>query len=188
MRSSCPRRGKALRAAEEQRHSEAPHRHVEEAVSAALKSQNDSETHQCTEPIESLSVNHQNDGEESSEVRSSVAAARFTLEQRREAVRVAVQTQKADAELSLRVANAEARTSAWEQKVSERESTPAAAEAAEEDTSKCSSWSIREQLRTRFSPSGNRGGRSVLDRTAIAAQQDTGPSQAIHGIQMELSV
>ena len=62
-----------------------------------------------------------------------MAAARFTLEQRWEAVRVAVQTQKADAELSLRVANAEARTSALEQKVSERESTRTAAEAAEED-------------------------------------------------------
>ena len=34
-----------LRAAEEQRHSEAPHRHVEEAVSAVLKSQSDSKTH-----------------------------------------------------------------------------------------------------------------------------------------------
>ena len=32
----------ALRAAEEQRHSEAPHRHAEEAASAVLKSQNDS--------------------------------------------------------------------------------------------------------------------------------------------------
>ena len=62
-----------------------------------------------------------------------MAAAPFTLEQRREAVRVAVQTQKADAELSLRVAHAEARISALEQKVSERESTRAAAEAAEED-------------------------------------------------------
>ena len=37
----------ALRAATEQRHSEAPHRHAEEAASAILKSQNDSETHQC---------------------------------------------------------------------------------------------------------------------------------------------
>ena len=35
----------ALRAAEEQLHSEAPHRHAEEAASAALKSTNDSETH-----------------------------------------------------------------------------------------------------------------------------------------------
>ena len=41
--------------------------------------------------------------------------------------------QKADAELGLRVANAEARISAFEQKVSERESTRATAEAAEED-------------------------------------------------------
>ena len=74
----------ALRAAEEQRHSEAPHRHAEEAVSAVLKSRNDSETHthQC-----SLSVNHRDDGEESSEGRSSVAAAR---------VRLAVQTQKTE--------------------------------------------------------------------------------------------
>ena len=46
---------------------------------------------------------------------------------------VAVQTQKTDAELSVRVANAETRISALEQKVSERESTPAAAEAAEEN-------------------------------------------------------
>ena len=80
-----------------------------------------------------MSVNHQN-GEESSEVRSSVAAARFTLDQRREAVRVAVQTQKVDAEVSLCAANdTEARISAVEQKVSERESTRAAADAAEED-------------------------------------------------------
>ena len=61
-------------------------------------------------------MNHQNDGEESSEVRSSVAAARFTLEQRREAVRVAEQTQRADAELSLRVAIGEVRISALERK------------------------------------------------------------------------
>ena len=86
----------AQRATEEQRHSE-------EAASAVLKSQNDSKAHQCMESIESLSVNHQNDGEESSEVRSSVAAVRSTLGSRgREAVRVAVQTQKADAELGLR--------------------------------------------------------------------------------------
>ena len=84
------------------------------------------------EPIESLSLNHQNDGEESSEGLTSVAVARSTLEQRPEAVRVAVQTQKADAELGLRVANAEARISASEQ-MSERESTRAAAEAAEEE-------------------------------------------------------
>ena len=58
-------------------------------------------------------MNHQNDGEESSEGRSSVAAARSTLEQRPEAVRVAVQTLKADAELSLRVANAETRISVF---------------------------------------------------------------------------
>ena len=63
-----------------------------------------------------------------------MAAARFTLDQRREAVRVAVQTQKADAKVSLRAANdTEARISALEQNVSERESTRAAAEAAEED-------------------------------------------------------
>ena len=36
-----------LREAEEERHSEAPHRHVEEAVSPVLKSQSDSKTHQC---------------------------------------------------------------------------------------------------------------------------------------------
>ena len=48
---------KALRAAEEQQHSEAPHRHTEEVEPAVLKSQNDSETHtSSTEPIESLSV------------------------------------------------------------------------------------------------------------------------------------
>ena len=52
-------------------------------------------------PSKILSVDHQDDGEESSEVRSSVAAARSTLEQRQEAVLVAAQTQKADAELSL---------------------------------------------------------------------------------------
>ena len=56
-----------------------------------------------------------------------MAAARSTLEGRPEAVRVAVQTQTACAELS---SNAEARISALE---SERESTRAAAEAAEED-------------------------------------------------------
>ena len=61
-----------------------------------------------------------------------MAAARSTLEGRPEAVRVAVQIQKADAELSLRLANAEAHISALERKVSGRESTPAAAEAAEE--------------------------------------------------------
>ena len=68
----------AVRAAEEQRHSEgaAPTR------SAVLKSQNDSETYtSATESIESMSVDHQNDGEESSEGRSSVAAARSALEQ-----------------------------------------------------------------------------------------------------------
>ena len=113
----------AQRAAEEQRHSE-------EAASAVLKSQNDSKAHQCMEPIESLSVNYQNDGEESSEVRSSVAAVRSTLGSRgREAVRVAVQTEGR----CRAVANAEARISDLEQKVSERESTRAAAEAAEED-------------------------------------------------------
>ena len=124
----------ALRAAQEQRHSETPHRHEEEAASAVLKSQNDSDTYtSAMEPIESLSVNHQDDGEESSEGRSSVTAARSTLEGRPETVCVAVQTQKADALLSLRVANAEARISALEQKVSERESTRAAAEAGEEE-------------------------------------------------------
>ena len=126
----------ALGGAEEQPHSEAPHRRAEEAESAVLKSQNDSETHtNATEPIESLSVNHQDDGEESSEGRSSVAGARSTLEGRPEAVRVAVQALKTDAELSLRVSNAEARISALEhleQKVSERELTRAAADAVEE--------------------------------------------------------
>ena len=61
-----------------------------------------------------------------------MAAARSTLDGRPEAVREALQTQKMDAELSLRVANAEARVSALEQKVSEQESIRAAA-AAEED-------------------------------------------------------
>ena len=58
-----------------------------------------------------------------------------TLEERPEAVHVVVQTQKTDAELSLHVANAEARISASEhseQKVSERELTRAVGEAAEE--------------------------------------------------------
>ena len=59
-----------------------------------------------------------------------MAGARSTLEERPEAVRVAVQIQTAYAELSLCVAIAEARISALE---SERESTQAAAEAAEED-------------------------------------------------------
>ena len=121
----------ALRAAEEQQHSEAPLRRSEEAESAVLKSQNDSETHtSVTELIKSLSVNHQNNGEESSEGRSSVAAARSTLEERPEAVHVAVQTQKTDAELSLRVANVEARISVLEhleQKVGEQDLTRAAA-------------------------------------------------------------
>ena len=53
--------------------------------------------------------------------------------QPRQAIRVSVQTQKADAELTLRVADAEARILALEQKASERESTRAAAEAAEEE-------------------------------------------------------
>ena len=76
MISSCPRRGEALRVAEEPRHSEAPHRHKEEAASAVLKSQNDSETHtSATEPIESLNVNHRDDCEESFEGRSVVAGA-----------------------------------------------------------------------------------------------------------------
>ena len=35
----------ALRAPEEQRHAEAPHRHAEEAESAVLKRQSDSKTH-----------------------------------------------------------------------------------------------------------------------------------------------
>ena len=69
----------ALRAAEEQRHSEAPHRRAEVAESAVLKSQNDSETHtSATELIKSLSVNHLNHGDESSEGRFSVAAVRST--------------------------------------------------------------------------------------------------------------
>ena len=56
----------ALRVAEEQRHSEAPHRHAEEAASAVLKGQNDSERcTSATELIKSLSVNHQDDGKES---------------------------------------------------------------------------------------------------------------------------
>ena len=111
----------ALRAAEEQRHSEAPHRHAEEAASAVLKSQNDVETHtSATEPNEILSVNHRNDGEKSSVGRSFVAAARSTLEGRPEAVYVAVQAEKTDAELRLRVDSAEVRISALELKVSER--------------------------------------------------------------------
>ena len=73
-------------------------------------------------------MNHQDDVEESSEARSSVAAARSTLEGRPEAVRAAVQTLKTDAELGLRVANAEAHILALEQKVSERESTRAVEE------------------------------------------------------------
>ena len=107
--------------------SEAPLRHAEEAASAVLR---DLETHtSATEPIERLIHHHQNNvGEESSESRSCVAAARSTLKQWREAVRVAVLAQKEreeqepethhlerDAELSLRVANGEARISALEQ-------------------------------------------------------------------------
>ena len=80
----------ALIAAEDQRHSEAPHRHG--CVTGSEEAERLRDIHQCHGLIESLSVNHQNDGEESSEGRSSVAAARSTLEQRLEAVRVAVQT------------------------------------------------------------------------------------------------
>ena len=126
--------------------------HSEAQQSVVLKSQYDPERHaSATELIESLSVNQQDDGEESSEGRSSVAAARSTLEERPEAVRVAEQTRKTGAELSLRVANAEARISAMEQKVSERESRRQKL-LRKRLTSKCSSWRSRMQLRTRLSP------------------------------------
>ena len=74
-------------------------------------------------------MNHQDDGEE-------LPRADPVWQRLREAVRVAVQSQKADAERSLRVANAEAHISVkehLEQKVSELELTRAAAEAAEEN-------------------------------------------------------
>ena len=113
-----------LRAAEEQqRHSEAPHRHAEEAASAVPKSQNDSETYTiATELIESLSVNHQDDGEESPEGRSERLGPPWRAAGSRACCRT-------DTE---RVANAEARIPALKKKVSERESTREAAEAAEE--------------------------------------------------------
>ena len=107
----------------------------EDAASAVLKSQNDSKTHQCTEPTEILGVATKTTAK--SHPRSDPAWQRLgrKWKQRREAVRVAVQSQKGDAERSLRLANAEAHISVMElleQKVSERELTRAAAEAAEE--------------------------------------------------------
>ena len=136
-------------------------------------------------------MNHQDDGEELSGGRSSVAAARSTLEGRTEAVRVAVQTQKADGELSLRVANAEARISALEQKVSERESTPAAEEAAEEDVDADVEKLAKQEAAANEIESHKNAHSAALqeiEETATAAQQDTGLSKAIHGIQMELNV
>merc|ERR1712136_328256 len=187
----------ALKAAEAQQESEAPHRHVEEAASAVLKSQKEAATSLnrameearafaseaqvgATEPVESLGFDLQDNVEESSEVRS-LTAARSTLAERQESLRAAIQAQRdtqealdaarlemqnskaqleehtdmvrarddatsqdeedrepetqhleADAEMSLRVANAEARVSALEQEVTEREADRAAAEAAEE--------------------------------------------------------
>ena len=91
----------ALRAAEEQRHSEAPDRHPEEAASAVLKSQNESKTHQCTEPIEILSVNHQK--RQRRVIRVQIQAGSGSVHNgaaERASVRVAVQTQKADAACS----------------------------------------------------------------------------------------
>ena len=80
----------APRASEEQRHSDATHRHAEKADSSE-EPERVRDTHtSATEPIESPSVNHRDDGEESSEGRSSVAAAGSTVEGRPEAVRVAV--------------------------------------------------------------------------------------------------
>ena len=106
-------------------------------------------------------------------------------------MRVAVQTQKADGELSLRVANAEARISALEQKVSERESTPAAAEAAEEDVD-ADVQQLEKQEAAANEIESHKNAHSAalqeIEETATAAQQDTGPSKAIHGIQMELNV
>ena len=156
----------ALRAAEEQQHSEAPHRRAEEAESAVRKSQNDSETHtSATELIESLSVNHQDDGEESSDGRSSAAAARSVLEERPEAVHVA---------------NVEARISALEhleQKVSERDLTRAAGEAAEETADV-----EVQQLENQEAANETESHENV--RSAVL--QEIG--KAIHGIQMELSM
>ena len=121
-------------------------------------------------PSKILSVDHQDDGEESSEVRSSVAAARSTLEQRQEAVLVAAQTQKADAELSLRMTNAEAHISALEQKVSERESTRAAEEAANEIEShkNAHSAAFQEIEETEVSCTGQR---LQLSKTWVRARQ-----------------
>ena len=104
-------------------------------------------------------------------IRGQVAAARFTLEQRREAVRVAVQTQKADAELSLRVANAEARISALEQKVSEREPGRLRKLLRKTLTSKCSSWSIRKRLRTKRTPTAQHSCR-VADGISLRSGAD----------------
>ena len=68
-------------------------------------------------------MNHQEDNKKTSEGRSSVAAAWSISEKRPEPVHFAAQALKTDAELSLRVANAETCISALEyleQKVSER--------------------------------------------------------------------
>ena len=53
----------ALRAAEEQRHSEARSTRGGSCVCGSEEPERFKDTHQCTENIEILSVNHQNDGE-----------------------------------------------------------------------------------------------------------------------------
>ena len=112
-------------------------------------------------------------------------------------MRVAVQTQKADAESSLRVANAEARISALEQK--ERTGVdPGGCGSAEEDVNvevqrlehqEAAANEIASHKNTHSAPFQEiEEKENVLDCTATAAQQDTGLGKAIRGIQMELSV
>ena len=159
-------------------------------VSGSKEPERFKDTHQCTEPIEILSVNHQNDGEESSELRSSAATG---------AAAGSRACCRSDTEGRCRVEPACGQRRGTHLVFGTEGANGSRPEGLRKLlrktlTSKCSSWSIKKQLRTRLRPTRTptvhpfRRQKNVLDCTATAAQQDTGLGKAIRGSQMELSV